>query len=152
MASAKICSVLGLDESTFKNLFGLDLDVVDGLRKSNWTCGCCGLELLFVLLGTIGYTIGSQLVSPQSTTMPRRGKGNEEKVETGIDLRFVQNLDIAAVHSCTYYQVMNRSISLYHLLQCVVEMAHSSNLIIGSTFNSAQGDIHFNNRDSESGM
>ena len=31
-------------------------------------------------------------------------------------------------------------------------MIHSSNLIIGSTFNSAQGDIHINNRDSESGM
>ena len=36
----------------------------------------------------------------------------------------------------------------------VVEMAHSSSLIIGSTFNSAQGDFHIHNtsRDSESGM
>ena len=36
----------------------------------------------------------------------------------------------------------------------VVEMAHSANLIIGSTFNSAQGDFHIHNRDSdtESGM
>jgi hypothetical protein len=31
----------------------------------------------------------------------------------------------------------------------VEEMAHSSNVIInGSTFNSAQGDIHINNKDS----
>ena len=32
-------------------------------------------------------------------------------------------------------------------------MAHSSNVFIhGSTFNSAQGDFHIHNRDSESGM
>jgi len=31
-------------------------------------------------------------------------------------------------------------------------MAHASNLIIGSTFNSAQGDFHIHNRDSESGL
>ena len=35
----------------------------------------------------------------------------------------------------------------------VVEMAHTSNVIIqGGTFNSAQGDFHINNKDSESGM
>ena len=43
-----------------------------------------------------------------------------------------------------------------HLLHITsVEMAHSSNVIIhGSTFNSAQGDLHIHNKDSklESGM
>ena len=35
----------------------------------------------------------------------------------------------------------------------VVEMAHFSNVVIqGGTFNSAQGDLHINNKDPESGM
>ena len=35
----------------------------------------------------------------------------------------------------------------------MLEMAHSSNVLIhGSTINSAQGDLHIHNRDSESGM
>ena len=75
LASAKVCNVLGLDldESTLWNLFGLDLDVVvrslgipsslEGLEEKQlqevdmqlmWT----GAAL--VLLGTIGYAIGSR--------------------------------------------------------------------------------------------
>ena len=49
------------------------------------------------------------------------------------------------------------SIFLTQHLTCyilpVVEMAHFSNAIIyGGTFNSAQGDLHINNRHPESGM
>ena len=40
----------------------------------------------------------------------------------------------------------------WFLTASLYQMAHSSNLIIGSTFNSAQGDFHIHNRDSESGM
>ena len=75
LTTAKICSVLGLDESTWWNLFGLDLDVMvrslgvpsslilGGLEEKRlqevdmrlmWT----GAAL--VLFGTIGYTIGSR--------------------------------------------------------------------------------------------
>ena len=50
--------------------------------------------------------------------------------------------------------VPTRYFTCYTLLTLpVVEMAHSSNAIIhGGTFNSAQGDFHIHNRDSESGM
>ena len=79
LASAKICSVLGLDVST---LFGLDLDVV--VRSLGVPSSLGGLEekqlqevdmrlmwtgAALVLFGTIGYTIGSR---------PREDK-NQEK-------------------------------------------------------------------------
>ena len=46
--------------------------------------------------------------------------------------------------------INNPSFSLPHLLHLpLLGMAHSSNVIIhGSTFNSAQGDLHINNKDS----
>ena len=67
----------------------------------------------------------------------------------------VQNLDIA-VHSCTRTRKRCSIFLIHHLifytLPVVDIMSHSSNLIIGSTFNSAQGDFHIHSRDSESGM
>ena len=75
----KICSVLGLDESTLWNLFGLDLDVVVRSRGVVWSLG--GLREAVAEDGCadnvdwpalFGYTIGSR---------PR-----EAKIETGIGL------------------------------------------------------------------
>ena len=75
LTSAKICSVLGLDESTLWNLFGLDMDVVvrslgvplslslgwleeKKLQEVDMRLMWTGAAL--VLFGTIGYTIGSR--------------------------------------------------------------------------------------------
>ena len=71
LASAKICSVLELDESTLWNVFGLDLD--DVVRTLGVPLGGLGekhlqevdMQLMWtgaalVLFGTIGYTIGSR--------------------------------------------------------------------------------------------
>ena len=64
------------------------------------------------------------------------------ETENQETLEFVQ---IAVLHACCIFQVLT------HLL--VIEMIHSSNVMIhGSTFNSAQGDIHIHSWDSESGM
>ena len=52
-----------------------------------------------------------------------------------------------------------RSISLTHHLTIttryhspVLEMAHSSNVIVYGTLNAVQGDFHIHNKDSESGV
>ena len=77
--------------------------------------------------------------------------GLEEKKLQAVDMidvdwgrSFLQLCN--ALHSCTY-------IFLTHHLTCytlpVMEIAHSSNLFFyESTINSAQGDIHINNKDS----
>ena len=84
--SAKICSVLGLDELTLWNLFGLDWDAVVRSLGVPSSLGLGGLEekqlqevdmrlmwtgAALVLFGTIGYTIGSR---------PREAK-NQEKLK-----------------------------------------------------------------------
>jgi UDP-xylose/UDP-N-acetylglucosamine transporter B4 len=76
LASAKFCSVLGLDESTLLNMFGLDLDLVASslgvlgekqLQEVDMRLMWTGAAL--VLFGTIGYTIGSR---------PREAKTQEK--------------------------------------------------------------------------
>ena len=53
---------------------------------------------------------------------------------------------------CLRFSHTTYTLSLVEL-ENLLEMAHSSNLIIGSTFNSAQGDFHIHNtKDSDSGM
>jgi hypothetical protein len=62
----------------------------------------------------------------------------------GFRIRFVQILDIDR-NRCSIF--LTHHLAYYTLT--VVEMAHSSNVIInGSTFNSARGDIYINNKDS----
>ena len=86
LASAKTCSVLGLDESILWNSFGLDLDVVVRLLGVPSSIGGLGEKQLqevdmrlmwtgaaLVLLGTIGYTIGSR---PRETET--QGKSKQE--------------------------------------------------------------------------
>jgi hypothetical protein len=50
-----------------------------------------------------------------------------------------------------YFKLLGNEESFltHHITSYTLEMAHSSNVFInGSTFNSAQGDIHINNKDS----
>ena len=100
-----------------------------------------------VLFGTIAS--GNTIRSPRAeSTRPREAKNQDQEKILGL-LNFVQNLDIA-VHLENEENLSHPPPHLLHVAS--VEMAHSSNLIIGSTFNSAQGDFHIHNRDSESGM
>ena len=95
--------------------------------------GSCRWIILFGTIG-LGYTIvGSR---PREARKPRRLAGT---------LLYM----IAVLENEKSF-----SPSPPHLLQLqVLQMALSSNVIIhGGTFNSAQGDLHINNRNSESGM
>ena len=53
---------------------------------------------------------------------------------------------------CIGIDVLTHDFTCYTLPVVEMALSHSSNLFIGSTINSAQGDFHIRNRDSKSGM
>ena len=80
-----------------------------------------------------------------------RGSTLRTAVEMLFDRPCFVKVDTPSLIACARNQCSHRPLLLLYTLP-VLKMAHSSNIIIGSTFNSAQGDFHVHNRDSESGM